>query len=89
MEETSGRYMLFGADWEAVVTAEYEPSDPDCGIVGGFNIESIELRGYYVGDRLVKFEEPAYVAVNQLTAKELRYLEEAFEDELIHNADPF
>lgn len=89
MEESSGMFMLFGAEWDAVINASYDPDDPDCGLTGGFNIERIELRGYYNGDRLIKFESPAVVSPNELSDKELRRIEEVFEDELINNVDPF
>lgn len=89
MEELRGRHMFFGADWDAILVAEYEPDDPDCGIIGGFNLEHIELHGYYDGDRLIKFNKPAIVWPDKFTETELRRLEEGFEDEYINNVDPF
>ena len=70
-KEESGILMLFGADWEAVVTAEYDE--------GVFEVTRIELRGYYDRGVLIKFEAPAIVDLRSVPHDELESMGEWFD----------
>jgi hypothetical protein len=80
LKEEQGILMLFGADWEAAVTAGYDED--------GFVVTKIELRGYYNQGVLVKFEVPAIVDLRSVPHGELEDMAEWFdEDELDDDFD--
>lgn len=70
-KEESGILMLFGNDWEAVVTADYDEEGPA--------ITRIELRGYYDRGVLIKFETPAVVDLRTVPHGELDDMAEWFD----------
>jgi hypothetical protein len=70
-KEESGILMLFGADWEAVVTADYDEEGPA--------ITRIELQGYYDRGVLIKFEVPAVVDLRSVPHSEFEGMVEWFE----------
>lgn len=72
-KEESGVLMLFGADWDAVVTAEYDEE--------GYVIVGVELRGYYDGGVLIKFETPAMVDLRTVPHGEIEEMALWFEDD--------
>ena len=70
-KEESGVLMLFGADWDAVVTAEYDE--------GEFAVTRIELRGYYDQGVQITFSAPAIVDLRTVPHGELEDIAEWFD----------
>jgi hypothetical protein len=63
LKEEQGILMLFGNDWDAIVTAEYDE--------GEFVVTRIELRGFYDQGVLIKFSAPAIVDLRSVPHGEL------------------
>lgn len=70
-KEESGILMLFGADWDAVVTAEYDE--------GVFEVTRIELRGFYDQGFLIRFEAPAIVDLRSVPSRDMDQMAEWFD----------
>ena len=64
--------MLFGNDWDAVVTAEYDE--------GVFVVTRIELRGYYDQGVQIVFSAPAIVDLRTVPHGELDDIAEWFDE---------
>lgn len=80
LKEESGVLMLFGNDWDAVVTAEYDE--------GVFVVTRIELRGYYDQGVQIVFSAPAIVDLRTVPHGELDDIAEWFDaDELDDDFD--
>lgn len=78
-KEESGVLMLFGADWDAVVTGE--PHDD-----GGYDVIRIVLHGFYDRGVLIRFSVPAIVDLGSVSNSELQNVAEWF-DEIEPNDD--
>lgn len=73
LKTESGVLTLFGADWDAVVMAENDEE--------GYVIFNVELRGYYDGGVLIKFETPAVVDLRSVPHGEIEEMALWFEDD--------